>query len=144
MKLDKFEFSTTSRIIFGSGSIQNIPKIIADFGNKAFIIRSKKPISFLQIQPYLEDSKIKYINHIVGNEPNYEDINKAKNLAIENHCDFVIGIGGGSVLDTAKAVAAMITNKGELIDYLEVVGKGQKIQNRCAPLLAIPTTSGTG
>ena len=59
-------------------------------------------------------------------------------------CDVVIGIGGGSVLDTGKVLAAMLTNKGELIDYLEVIGAARPLERRSAPYIAIPTTAGTG
>jgi len=56
----------------------------------------------------------------------------------------VVAIGGGSVLDAGKAVAALLTNPGELMDYLEVVGKGNALQNPAAPFIAVPTTAGTG
>ena len=58
--------------------------------------------------------------------------------------DMVIGLGGGSVLDTGKAIAALVTNPGDVLDYLEVVGKGQPLVNAPLPYIAIPTTAGTG
>jgi len=58
--------------------------------------------------------------------------------------DLVIGIGGGSVLDTGKVIAALLTNQGELMDYLEVIGKGRQLEKRSVPYIAIPTTAGTG
>jgi len=59
-------------------------------------------------------------------------------------CDLVIGIGGGSVIDTGKVVAALITNSGRLTDYLEVIGRAQPLVRPSAPYIAIPTTAGTG
>jgi len=59
-------------------------------------------------------------------------------------CDFVVGIGGGSVLDTGKVVAALLTNHGDLMDYLEVIGRGQPLDREPARYVAIPTTAGTG
>src|SRR5581483_4814801 len=59
-------------------------------------------------------------------------------------CDSVIGCGGGSAIDAAKAIAAMLTNDGELLDYLEVIGRGQALRRPSAPFIAIPTTAGTG
>jgi alcohol dehydrogenase class IV len=56
----------------------------------------------------------------------------------------VIGLGGGSALDTGKAIAALLTNPGDPLDYLEVVGRGQPLQHRAAPFIAVPTTAGTG
>jgi alcohol dehydrogenase class IV len=65
-------------------------------------------------------------------------------LALENACDFVIGFGGGSVLDTGKAIAALLANGGDPLDYLEVIGRGQPLTKPSAPYIAIPTTAGTG
>ena len=64
--------------------------------------------------------------------------------AREANSDFIIGFGGGSALDTGKAVAALLTNPGDPLDYLEVVGRGQPLKALPAPFIAIPTTSGTG
>jgi alcohol dehydrogenase class IV len=64
--------------------------------------------------------------------------------ARDDRCDLVIGIGGGSVVDTGKAIAALLTNEGDLLDYLEVIGRGQPLTRPSAPYIAIPTTAGTG
>ena len=64
--------------------------------------------------------------------------------AREHKAEIVIAIGGGSVIDTGKAIAAMLTNSGELLDYLEVVGRGQALKNKSAGFIAVPTTAGTG
>ena len=65
-------------------------------------------------------------------------------LAKQQQCDSVIAFGGGSVIDAAKAIATLMTNEGELMDYLEVIGHGKSLTRRSAPLIAIPTTAGTG
>jgi alcohol dehydrogenase class IV len=65
-------------------------------------------------------------------------------LARQTECELVIGFGGGSVIDAAKAIAAMLTNPGELLDYMEVIGQGKPLVHRSAPFIAVPTTSGTG
>jgi alcohol dehydrogenase class IV len=62
----------------------------------------------------------------------------------EHQSELVIGFGGGSALDAAKAIAALLTNPGELLDYLEVIGKGKPLTEQPAPCIAIPTTAGTG
>jgi alcohol dehydrogenase class IV len=64
--------------------------------------------------------------------------------ALEHGADMVIGLGGGSVLDAGKAISALATNRGDIFDYLEVVGKGQPLTNAPLPYIAIPTTAGTG
>jgi alcohol dehydrogenase class IV len=65
-------------------------------------------------------------------------------LARTEHCDLVISFGGGSALDAGKAIAAMLTNEGELLDYLEIIGHGKTLTKPAAPFMAIPTTAGTG
>ncbi|MBN1800178.1 MAG: iron-containing alcohol dehydrogenase [Candidatus Lokiarchaeota archaeon] len=78
-------------------------------------------------------------NKIEG-EPTTEIVNKGKDLAIECKSQLVIGIGGGSVMDTAKAIAGLVTNGGKVEDYLE----GKEFKEEPLPFILIPTTSGTG
>ena len=59
-------------------------------------------------------------------------------------CDLVIAIGGGSAIDAGKAIAAAAANSGDLLDYLEVIGKGQPLGSEPYPFIAVPTTAGTG
>jgi alcohol dehydrogenase class IV len=80
----------------------------------------------------------------VKGEPEIETIGMCATLAKRQDCDFVISIGGGSVIDAGKAAAAMLTNQGDLLDYLEVIGKGKALTRPSAPFIAIPTTAGTG
>ncbi len=68
----------------------------------------------------------------------------ARALARRRSIDVVVGLGGGSALDAAKAIAALTTNTGDPLDYLEVVGSGKALANAPLPLIAIPTTAGTG
>eukprot|EP00607_Mallomonas_marina_P008536 CAMPEP_0182419024 /NCGR_PEP_ID=MMETSP1167-20130531/3408_1 /TAXON_ID=2988 /ORGANISM="Mallomonas Sp, Strain CCMP3275" /LENGTH=638 /DNA_ID=CAMNT_0024593585 /DNA_START=213 /DNA_END=2129 /DNA_ORIENTATION=+ len=81
---------------------------------------------------------------LVTGEPTVEDAQSAVTLALEKGCDGVLAVGGGSCIDLGKAVSALVTNKGDIYDYLEVVGKGQPIQQSPLPFIAVPTTSGTG
>src|SRR5206468_6458639 len=80
----------------------------------------------------------------VSGEPSTDLVERGTEHARRERCDLVVALGGGSVIDTGKAIAALLTNLGPLRDYLEVVGKGQPLTNRSAPLIAIPTTAGTG
>jgi alcohol dehydrogenase class IV len=80
----------------------------------------------------------------VPHEPTTDLVREGTELAREAGCDVVIGIGGGSVIDAGKAVAALLTNGGVPLDYLEVIGRGQPIIKPAAPYIAIPTTAGTG
>jgi alcohol dehydrogenase class IV len=80
----------------------------------------------------------------LAGEPTTAAVTAAVAQARSAGCDLVIGFGGGSPLDAAKAVAALLTNPGELSDYLEVIGRAQPLTRAAAPCLAIPTTAGTG
>ncbi len=139
-----FDFSTTQRIIFGKGSLQKICEIVKNFGKKVLIIKSPFPIGYDQLLDLLESSDKKSSTYIVENEPTIYDIENAISQAREFESDFVIALGGGSVIDTGKAVGALLTNTGDLTDYLEIVGKGLPLTTIPAPVIAIPTTSGTG
>ena len=80
----------------------------------------------------------------ISGEPSIEDVTRGLECARAAACDTVIGFGGGSVLDTAKAIAGLLTNEGEIFDYLEVIGRGRALIRPAAPCIAIPTTAGTG
>jgi alcohol dehydrogenase class IV len=77
-------------------------------------------------------------------EPYVAQIDEAVAEARQHHCDCVVGLGGGSAIDAAKAVAGLLTNGGSAVDFMEVVGGGKKITRPAAPWIAIPTTAGTG
>ena len=80
----------------------------------------------------------------VMGEPTTDDAIQAVTLAKQNNCDGVLSVGGGSCIDLGKAVAALVTNNKDIFEYMEVVGKGQPIENLPLPFIAVPTTSGTG
>jgi alcohol dehydrogenase class IV len=82
--------------------------------------------------------------YCLDGEPTVENARDATLKAVAAGCDGLLCLGGGSALDLGKAVAALVTNKGDIYDYLEVVGKGIAITNKPLPMIAVPTTSGTG
>lgn len=139
-----FDFFSSTQIVFGWGRIQELGNHVKPFGNRAFVVTGKTPgrVSFLM--ELLDKSHIDYESFSVGGEPTVEIVEKALHKAKVFKPLFVIALGGGSVLDTAKTVAALLTNPGEVTDYLEVVGKGMPLKNPSLPFVAIPTTSGTG
>ncbi len=140
-----FEFSTANRIIFGAGKISSLSEIIGgQYRKKVLIIKGKEYPDPGPLFSICEDAKVKWNYFNVGKEPDIETINQAVNLGREKECEFVIGFGGGSVIDTGKATAALLNNQGSLLDYLEVVGKGKPLKNPSKPYIAIPTTAGTG
>jgi alcohol dehydrogenase class IV len=139
-----FSFSTSEKIIFGSGKLSQLPEIIGQYGQNALIILGKKYPDPKLLFSLCENSKIKWDCFHVSGEPKIETIDKAVQLGRKIKNDFVISFGGGSVIDTGKAAAALLNNKGSLLDYLEVVGAGNPLKNPSQPHIAIPTTAGTG
>ena len=140
----RFEFATVTRVIFGQGTIQEVAPLVAKMGYRAFVITGH---SVARATPLLEQLKKQGTESVTFNVPGEPTTTMAftgAQKAREAKSDLVIGIGGGSVLDTGKAVAALLTNTGDLADYLEVIGGGQELANNPTPYIAIPTTAGTG
>jgi alcohol dehydrogenase class IV len=140
----RFEFATAGRIIFGAGALADAGSIAAGMGRCACVVTGQKKQRAEPLLQQLEDQGISYISYAVDGEPTTEVVMAGAEEARGAECDLVIGIGGGSVVDTGKVIAALLTNGGDLLDYLEVVGKGEPLQARPASYLAIPTTAGTG
>ncbi len=139
-----FQFATASRIFFGEGCLDQVKEIAVESGKKAFVITGKGSAGPHKLFDKLLKVDVKWKQFVVEGEPTTELLQSAVAEARSNQCDFVVGFGGGSVLDTAKAVSAMLTNTGDILDYLEVVGKNLPIKNPAAAFIAIPTTAGTG
>jgi alcohol dehydrogenase class IV len=139
----RFEFATPNRILFGPGTVAEVPEAARTLGQRAFVVYDLSALA----DPLLEQLKAKGIiplPYLIHGEPTVPSVLEAVRSAREKTCDLVIGIGGGSVLDTGKAVAALLTNPGDLLNYLEVVGAGQALEKPSAAYIAIPATAGTG
>jgi alcohol dehydrogenase class IV len=145
MALDKsFEFVTSEKIVFGNGSLAQVKDAAQEFGRKVLLVCGSGSVPTDNLINFLEEGDLSYEIFRVEGEPNISTIEDGLSRAKSSGSTFVIGYGGGSVLDAAKAISAMMTNQGELMDYLEVIGRGKKITNSPAPMIAIPTTAGTG
>lgn len=140
----KFEFATARRIVFGAGALQQVGANVKNFGRRALVVTGRDPQRAETLLANLSASEIGAVAFPVAGEPEISTVESGVDLARKENCDFVISIGGGSVIDAGKAIAAMLTNEGELLDYLEIIGRGQTLQKRPAPFIAIPTTAGTG
>jgi alcohol dehydrogenase class IV len=138
-----FEFATATRIIFGEGKLKEIAAIAPEFGSRALVvvgnIERAKPLFDL-----LDSAKIEVSTFSVSGEPSIPSVKAGTEQAKAFNVQMVISFGGGSAIDAGKAIAALATNPGEPLDYLEVIGKGQKLANPPLPFVAIPTTAGTG
>jgi len=139
-----FEFATATRIIFGNGSFKKIPGLMEGKGKKVLLVTGKNQTLATLLDDELKKSGIESVLFSIGSEPTVTDIENGARLARETGCDRVVGIGGGSAIDSAKAIAALVPNPGELTDYLEVIGKGKQLTEAPLPCIAVPTTAGTG
>ncbi|MDZ7345795.1 MAG: iron-containing alcohol dehydrogenase [candidate division KSB1 bacterium] len=140
----QFEFLTAGRILFGVGSKERLPQLAAAYGRRALVIHG---VGIAEAAPILEQLKIHRIEYglyAVHGEPTVSMIKTALQRARTFNPDLLIGLGGGSAIDAAKAIAALYTNPGAPLDYLEVIGKGRPLEQKPLPLIAVPTTAGTG
>ena len=138
-----FSFATATQIVFGKNALEKVPHLAGNWGSRVLLVTGKNLRQAQNLAEYLlSGTEVHFFQ--VESEPTIQMIDEGVKLAREAGCEVVIGLGGGSVIDTAKAIAAMATNLGELLDYLEVIGKGKPLKERPLPCLAIPTTAGTG
>lgn len=143
--MDKFEFQGVGRIIFGRGQFSRAGELLAELGGKsALIVFNGGEDLARQLADRLQAVGLRSVLVRQRGEPTVEDVDRAVEAARQENCDLVVGLGGGSAIDAAKAVAGLLANGGSALDYMEVVGKGQKIRIAAAPWIAIPTTAGTG
>lgn len=138
-----FNFTCAPRSIIGEGALQLASPYLKDFGKKALIVTGKiitKSGLVEKVQDFLADLDIgSVVFNELPSEPDDKMINAGLGVYVSHHCDFIIGLGGGTPLDTAKAIAAMSVLPGKLIDYA-----GKEIKGDFPPLVLIPTTAGTG
>ena len=138
-----YNFSSVPKIFFGEGALKNAALELSGLGKKALIVTGKvitKTGLTQEVQNFLSSLKIESVifNDLPG-EPDDKMIMSGVQVFKSENCDFIIGLGGGTPLDTAKAIAAMSVLSGKMIDY-----KGKELNGNFAPLVLIPTTAGTG
>jgi alcohol dehydrogenase class IV len=138
-----FEFAAPSRIIFGEGRLGEVPTIAAAFGSRALVVEGRSGRAEPLVNQ-LGEKGIALTRLRVSSEPTISLVENGVRQARAERCDVVIALGGGSVIDTGKAISALLANGGPVRDYLEVIGKGKPLTTRAAPFIAIPTTAGTG
>lgn len=132
-----FEFSTAARIVFGPGKIQLLASLARPLGARALIVTGANPA---RAEKALAGIAATYFS--VPGEPTLALVREGVQAA--RGCDFLIGFGGGSAMDAAKAIAALAANSGEPLDYLEVIGQGRPLEHPPLPFVMVPTTAGTG
>ena len=126
----KFEFATGTRIVFGPGAVKQVSDIVT---GRVLLITGSRDLG-------LENA----VRFRVSGEPTIDVVRNGTRLALDERCTCVVALGGGSAIDAGKAISAMMTNPGDPLDYLEVIGQGKPMQHSAAPFIAVPTTAGTG
>lgn len=136
-----FEFATADRILVGVGRATELPSVLDRFGSHALVCTGSSPRRHAHLVAELPTP---YSTFTVTGEPTINEVRAATKLAAEQEINVVVAIGGGSVIDLGKAVATMMGNGGDPLDYIEVIGAGRKISQPSVPCIAVPTTAGTG
>jgi len=148
MNLLPFSISNLPRIEFGTGSITTLPLHIRYFGKRVMIVTGAK--SFIESPHWksllsgLLREGIEYAQVTILGEPSPTRIDEIVADHQQQPYDVVVGIGGGSVIDAAKAIAGLLPSGESVLNYLEDVGKGLPYIGPSLPFVAVPTTAGTG
>jgi alcohol dehydrogenase class IV len=140
----RFEFATASRIVFGLGAVREVAPTASKLGRHALLVTGRSTERARPLAAELKASGLSLSFFAIEDEPALEMIRRGAELGRTNGCDLVISFGGGSAIDAGKAIAALLANGGELLDYVEVIGAGKHLPLPSAPFIAVPTTAGTG
>jgi alcohol dehydrogenase class IV len=141
----RFNLTVPSDIRFGAGRISEVPEALAGLGaTRVMVVTGRTTSRADAIRSALSEAEISTVVFGVANEPTIERVRAAVALLAETSCDAVLGFGGGSALDVAKAVAVLATSGTDPMEHLEVIGGGRPIERPGLPCVAVPTTAGTG
>jgi alcohol dehydrogenase len=145
--VNSFQFSQIPKLVFGAGKFSSLKRILSEFKQPFLFLTGKKSFSgserWIQLRNELAQPKIEWFHNAVDSEPSVDFIDECVESYREKNIGAVIAIGGGSVMDSGKAISAMLTQDDSVVHYLE--GVGDKVHNGAkTPFIAVPTTSGTG
>lgn len=141
--LPAFSFVSTGQIQFGCGTAQRLPEMVSAWGQRPLVVCGGHPDRHRERWAELRAAGLELELLSVAGEPTTEDAERATQIGRAHRADVIVGIGGGSALDLAKATAGLLGSGGDPLDYLEVVGRGQALES-ALPWVAVPTTAGTG
>lgn len=144
----KYSIARLPRIEFGAGVFAKVPELVSRYGSRVLIVTGGR--SFVQtahwerLQAELGRRDIHWEHCKVAGEPSPQLVDETVSAFQGQEFDAVLGIGGGSALDAAKAIAGLLRVKRSVMDYLEGVGPELPYAGPAVPLIAVPTTAGTG
>lgn len=139
-----FEFATAGRIIFGAGVVADLPPIVRSFGSSAFVVTGRHPARHASILEALRAADVTCEVWTTAGEPTVPSVTDGVARLRACGARVVLAVGGGSAIDAGKAIAALASNPGDATDYLEVIGLGRPLSAPPLPVVAVPTTAGTG
>jgi alcohol dehydrogenase class IV len=140
----QFAFATATEIVFGPGARTTVGERARKMGSRALVVTGRSDAPSADVIASLSANGLHVVRWRVDGEPTVASARAAVEAASQHGADVVVGCGGGSAIDLGKAVAALLANTGNPLDYLEVVGRGQALTERSVPFIAVPTTAGTG
>jgi alcohol dehydrogenase class IV len=143
-----FDFATAQRIKFGPGSVRQLGVLVGGYGRRVALVTGGASLAvggrLAEIEEQFRAAKIDWLPVQVTGEPTVELVDRLTAGLVPYAPEAIVAIGGGSVLDTGKALAALLANGGTVLDYLEGVGRGGTLTRPSLPFIAVPTTAGTG
>jgi alcohol dehydrogenase class IV len=140
----QFAFATATEIVFGTGARTTVGERARRMGSRAFVVTGKSDPPSADVIAAIEGGGLPLLRWSVESEPTVAVARQATEAARQHRADIVIACGGGSAIDLGKAVATLLANPGDPLDYVEVIGRGRGITERSVPFIALPTTAGTG
>ena len=140
----QFAFATATEIVFARGARTTVGERTRSLGSRAMVVTGRSDAPSADVIAAINATGVRILRWPVEGEPTITVARAAVDAARQHDADVVVACGGGSAIDLGKAVAALLTNAGDPLDYLEVVGRGQAITSRSRPFIAVPTTAGTG
>ena len=141
----RFDLAIPANVRFGPGRVSEVPEALSGLGaSRVLVVTGRTTSRADAIRSALTEAGISSIAFGVATEPSIERVRAAMSLLAEAGCDAVLGFGGGSALDVAKAAAILATSGTDPLEHLEVIGAGRPIDRPGLPCVAVPTTAGTG
>ncbi|CAI8951531.1 iron-containing alcohol dehydrogenase [Methylocaldum szegediense] len=148
MTIPAFSISRLPRILFGSGQLAELPKLARSYGEKALLVTGVRSFRasprWTRLTASLAELGMSFEHMTVSDEPTPQLVDGAVAAFRGQHIDLVVAIGGGSVLDAAKAIAGLLPHGNSVMDHLEGVGRNIPYTGPATPFIAVPTTAGTG
>lgn len=143
-----FAIGRLPRIVFGAGRLMELPRLIAEYGRRALFVTGNKSLHASKNWPRLVNglrvARVEFESMAVEGEPSPALVDNAVAEFRAKGIDVVVGIGGGSALDAAKAIAGLLKSGNSVLDHLEGVGRDLPFRGPSTPFIAVPTTAGTG